>query len=132
MIYRFIKREFDGEGDATDIAFNAFTLGIWSFMDPLMPGFCFRYPSNLELDPYFQTSRAMAPISAILGGIMMVNFWFAACIGMTRSCWRFCGFILTLTTVFEGLTLIILKSDFCKQTNFSCKLSTGELKGHES
>ena len=101
-------------------------------MDPNYYGFCYRYPSNIDFDPYFKTSQAMGPLSSILGGIVMINFWFASCVGLTKSCWRFCGFILLLASVCEGLTFLIFKSDFCKveegtNVQFECFLSTGKL-----
>eukprot|EP01083_Nonionella_stella_P051371 136368_1 len=127
---RFIKREVTvSDAKENDTTFSAFTLGLWSFMDPNIYGLCFRYPSNINFDPYFETARAMAPLSAILGGLVMLSFWFGSCIGMTKEGWRFCSFVLILTTLFEGLTLLIFKSDFCKEHDegllYSCKLSTG-------
>ena len=116
------------EGE-TETVLNAFRLGVWSFMDPNLSGFCFAYPSTLDFDPFFKASRAFAPISAILGGIMMIVLWGSVCIGMTKSHWRLSSFVLLLTTACEGLTFLMLRSDLCKEEGdnfkFNCKLSRG-------
>lgn len=131
---RFVERDITispsaGEGTGTSTTLNAFSLGIWSFMDPNVNGFCYGYPSTIDFDPYFKTSRAMAPISAVLGGLVMINFWFSSCVGMQKSCWRFCAFVLILTTVCEALTFLMFKSNLCTEQGsnfkFNCKLSTG-------
>ena len=95
---RFINREvtvFGTEEDENETkVLQAFSLGLWAFMDPNNYGLCFTYPSNMQFDSYFKASRAMAPISSIFGGIVMVTFWFTSCMGMDKSCWRFYGFLL--------------------------------------
>mmetsp|Transcript_9984 Transcript_9984/g.14656 ORF Transcript_9984/g.14656 Transcript_9984/m.14656 type:complete len:253 (-) Transcript_9984:42-800(-) len=129
---RFVDREvtvLGGDVDVTERTRAAVSIGIWAFKDP-GTGLCFYYPSNTEFDSFFRTSRAMVPLASVVGGLVMVTFWFSSCMGMEKPVWRFCGFILVLVSLFEGLTFLIFRSNFCNEVldgdlTFDCNLSTG-------
>eukprot|EP01083_Nonionella_stella_P108112 314040_1 len=124
----FVTRKVGTQGTEGDVTAAAINIGLWAFEDANYDSLCFYYPSSIEFDQYFRAARGMAPLASVIGGMVMIAFWFSSCLGMSVGIWRFCSVMLALASLCEGLTLLIFKSDFCVSTansTFECELSTG-------
>lgn len=94
----------------------------WQADVPVDQTACFSYTQYVPgvgyvtppMDTKFNTARASSYVADIFGAIGFFTVWICACcpISQTRIKWlAFCFFIATL---FQGLTLLIFKSNVCK------------------
>jgi len=110
--------------------YNSTGAGIWSWKGEET---CFYYPIELILDVPFTSARVFSTMASIFGGFTMISVWFATCTGMHPILWKTKSVWLALTTLFEGLTFLVFKSQTtCGSWSYlsldyksTCKLDAG-------
>ena len=71
---------------------------------------CVSYPDGVEEDSYWQTAKAFSIIAPIWGVFSWCTILLA---GKNPTMAKVIGLLLMLATLFQGLTLLIFKSDLC-------------------
>lgn len=106
-------------------------IGIWSFSNPIDDNTCYYYPEDYQFDAKFRAARAFSIWTVVTGGITMIILWFTSCMPMGRIAWSAISLTLLLNTLFEGLILLVLRSDWCTGSGLSnsCTLSYGSRCG---
>lgn len=95
---------------------------------------------SIALDPYWKSSASFSIISIIIGFMVVFLACMAPCV-IRFQCSKIYGYIFLFVAISNGLTLLFLKSDLCKNNPFvaripdlipisdgtSCKLATGAI-----
>ena len=91
--------------------------------ESLKNNFSFDY----TVDKKWKVTKAFSIITPILGGIFLVICRLFACYWLSPSIWKLTGIVFLLCSLFQGLTLLVIQSDVCKDNpaiNFINSTST--------
>lgn len=101
------------------LAFEDHGVGFWSWS---LGGECMSYCNSWGAcpnpDTKFRSAKAFSATTDVLGGLGMFVLWFMVCGPMDPGILRMCALFFFLCTLFEGLTLLILRSNVCNQVGF--------------
>jgi hypothetical protein len=84
---------------------------------------CFQYPSGTYFDAKWKTAKAFSIITPIIGGLVLFWSWLAPCWYVDQARWKKMGMIFVVMTLFQGLTLLLLGSNACKDNGLVDLLS---------
>lgn len=74
---------------------------------------CGSYDENVVLDATWKAAQAFSIIASVVGAVVTTFVIFAACLSISQRTWKMMGFLLILTSLFQGLTLLFLNSNAC-------------------
>jgi hypothetical protein len=77
---------------------------------------------NISVGNPFHAARALGIVAIITGMVVVVLYAVAVCIRVPNTLFAGLGVISILTCLFQGLVLLVFKSDVC---DFGCSLDTG-------
>jgi hypothetical protein len=87
-----------------------------------------QYDFDYDVDSKWKTVKAFAIMTPIIGGIVMICSCFACCVpSVSPSLWKLAGMLFILMSLFQGLTLLIIRSNVCNDNparNFLTEVST--------
>jgi hypothetical protein len=66
------------------------------------------------MDTKFNTARASSYVADIFGAIGFFAVWIGACCPISHTYLKWLAFCFFIATLFQGLTLLIFKSNVCK------------------
>eukprot|EP00980_Cylindrotheca_fusiformis_P026491 scaffold16300_cov150-Cylindrotheca_fusiformis.AAC.2 len=124
------------DGDGESIAIEFYSIGLWAVGLSSDPGIlsgggqndaCFRTFGFLSLDGELKSARAYAVIASVLGGLSLSTLIVGCANPRGRSVLRFLPIPLVLATLFQLLTLLLLKTKYCESQGQDCKLSFGAI-----
>lgn len=130
---KFLKfQQIDNTDAGTELHF-----GIWYYQwwepyeninnDTVILEKCNNYPSEMDIDSKWKSARAFSTMALIIGGC--VTFWvfFIPC-GLSSKHIKATGVLLMLCCLFQGLALLLLNSNACKNNALVAELETQLLK----
>jgi hypothetical protein len=102
--------------------------GIWNYLgtstsktvfgDTVITQSCIYYPANsVSIDTKWRSARAFSALTIIIGGLVV--FWMgliSLCLrgrGRDKSFWKCAGMLYMLCCLFQGLSLLLMKSNAC-------------------
>ncbi|KAL7463719.1 hypothetical protein ACHAXS_004076 [Conticribra weissflogii] len=96
---------------------------------------CYTYPPNYEGSPQLQASRIFAAMGKIFGVLAVTLLWVSTCYLIKRHTWILACITLLLTSLFQGLVLILFRDSDCLDSNdldddfftSSCSMNTGAI-----
>jgi hypothetical protein len=76
---------------------------------------CVSFPSGIDKDSYWNTTQAFAIVAAVIGGLACIGSCVLPCFDDQKpKLWKVIGLVFILCSLFQGLTLLFLSSDICK------------------
>ena len=78
---------------------------------------CVNLPSSVYLDPKWKTTQAFAIITAIIGGVALFWTCLSPCGNVSDRSWRMLGLVFLFCSITQGLTLLFLESNACKDNS---------------
>jgi hypothetical protein len=72
QLCNFVTRNAVGTVSGNSTLASSISLGFWSFQDPLYP-VCYYYPTGTSFDSKFNSARALATTSIIIGGYVYIE-----------------------------------------------------------
>lgn len=84
---------------------------------------CNDYPSDAKMDPNWKAARAFSTVALIFGGFFLFPDLILSCISPSRNKFRFEGLCFVLTSIFQGLSLLVLGSTLCNDNDLVVELS---------
>lgn len=76
---------------------------------------CVQYPDQVSFDSKWKTAKAFSIITPVIGGFLLFFLWLSPCLYIGDRFWKQAGVIFILfLTPFQGLTLLFIDSDACK------------------
>jgi len=101
------------------LAFEDHGVGFWAWQ---LAGSCVTYCTSAgacpNFDTKFRSAKAFTTVTDILGGLAFFLLLFQMCNAVEEGILRFCALFFLLSTLFEGLTLLILRSNVCTEPGF--------------
>lgn len=82
--------------------------GTWSVLKG-----CGSYADGFSFDSYWNSAKAFSILASVIGAIVITIVIFAGCLPIGERSWKLMGFLLILTSLFQGLTLLFLSSNAC-------------------
>mmetsp|Transcript_14914 Transcript_14914/g.22698 ORF Transcript_14914/g.22698 Transcript_14914/m.22698 type:complete len:203 (+) Transcript_14914:112-720(+) len=74
---------------------------------------CVQYPDSVEFDSSWRSASVFSILAPVLGGICVIMAFIAICANMGHWTWKTLGACLIAVSVFQGLTLLFLRSNVC-------------------
>jgi hypothetical protein len=68
---------------------------------------------DYDLDSKTKTTMAFAIIAPVIGGVTLFFAYLVSCVTVSEHRWKSIGIIFILTSIFQGITLLILQSSIC-------------------
>ena len=78
---------------------------------------CISYAGGIDKDSKWKTTQAFAIIACIFGGVAVFWTWLAPCLYFGSSTWKCVGMTFIFCSIFQGLTLLFLQSNACKNNS---------------
>ncbi|KAL7542302.1 hypothetical protein ACHAWF_009896 [Thalassiosira exigua] len=123
---KFISFTSTGENPIT-LYFGIWYYQGWSAVENPVQGTvilesCLNYPDGTNLDSKWRSAMAFSAMTLIIGGV--VTFWalLAFCFHPSRRTYKIGGGIYMFCCLFQGLSLLLLNSNACKNNNILVEL----------
>jgi len=81
---------------------------------------CNHYPSDVKMDSKWKECRAFSTIGLIIGVVFLFSNLFSSCLSRPRQGYE--AFAFLAIAIFQGLSLLLLKSALCKDNGLVLKL----------
>lgn len=98
-----------------------FQLGLWSLENIFEE--CRLYPDGTSFSTKFNSARAFSICTTVIGFFVMLVLWFAACLPFPPMMFKCMSICLIINTLFQGLTFLVWRTDFCTAEGVSCELA---------
>merc|ERR1711971_944334 len=121
MRCNFIKfTDTSGTSDPISLQFGIWYYRFWSLVTSVDGTFifesCHEYPDFVDLDASWKAARAFSALAAIFGIAIFLSSIVSSCVSSARDAlvhgWMAPAYLLTAT--FQGLSLLLLNSNACK------------------
>lgn len=107
---------------------DTLTFGVWYYkgyetvtLEPddrvVVTETCYQYPSGTYFDAKWKTAMSFSIITPIIGGVVLFWSWLAPCWYVHQAYWKKMGMVFVAMTLFQGLTLLLLPSNACKNND---------------
>mmetsp|Transcript_57803 Transcript_57803/g.172537 ORF Transcript_57803/g.172537 Transcript_57803/m.172537 type:complete len:1082 (-) Transcript_57803:122-3367(-) len=103
-VWAYMPKQYEGNG--TEHNFD-------EFVDS---GYCVPYAADLTIDVYFVIARSATTVCLILGTMVVIALWFAACVSFSRKIWIAINVALFISAACQGLVFVLFASSFCQHT----------------
>mmetsp|Transcript_23998 Transcript_23998/g.70789 ORF Transcript_23998/g.70789 Transcript_23998/m.70789 type:complete len:240 (-) Transcript_23998:341-1060(-) len=107
------------ENDHLKLAFNDHDIGFWQWqLEEKSQSYCNSHEACPNFDNKFRSAKVFSVLVIILGGIGFFGLVFHSCGYVTAKLLNMTTFFFALSTLFAGLTLLVLRSNVCTDPSF--------------
>lgn len=117
-----------GFSEPVTMRFGIWTWESWTFVtstggSTVVYETCSHYPSDEKIDSNWKAARAFSTVALVVGGVFLFSNLILSCISSSQNKLRFEGLCFMLTSIFQGLSLLLLGSVLCNDNDLVIKLS---------